>query len=227
MNARSLTLAAFSLILFLQTTSFAVVTTYNSRAAWNAAIGGSPSFLVDLNDFTQATSFESAPLDLGPFSIFKKGTVYGTNANRVNVPPEGGVDSSPHIRIFVDSDAVDSFGVKDEVELTFDNPIWGWASDFRSFSGGELLVIETPGGLSIPVPDTPPDPRQSTTIFFGFTTSEPISSFSFKPMFQINGQGENDVLDNVAGATVPEPAALAIISAGLSILALRRKAVTK
>ena len=76
--------------------SATVLTFYNNRAAWEAAVGG--SFVEqDFNSFTSGVSYESAPLDVGDFSVSVSGTTFGSiwhnigpvsNLNDVNGSPQ-------------------------------------------------------------------------------------------------------------------------------------------
>ena len=52
------------------------ITTFNNRMDWNNAVGGSPSFLVDFNEFESDTPFD-VPLDVGPFSLQHHGDLVG------------------------------------------------------------------------------------------------------------------------------------------------------
>jgi hypothetical protein len=75
------------------------VSTFTSRASWELAVGQSPDFLVDFNDYTTRKSFETMPLDVGPFSIVKSSGIVTGLTNEVRTGSFG-VDDSPFAQVF-------------------------------------------------------------------------------------------------------------------------------
>ena len=54
--------------------SVASITTYSDRPSWDAAVGGTPSWLVDFEGFASDTSFRTVAVDAGPFSLLQETT---------------------------------------------------------------------------------------------------------------------------------------------------------
>ncbi|MBN2023187.1 MAG: hypothetical protein JW809_10400 [Pirellulales bacterium] len=186
------------------------ITTYNTRASWEAAVGGSGWFWEeDFNSFLTDTEFRTGPVDLGEFTLQQDGPdVFGTSYNRIDVAPffYVNIDASPYALVLVNHDATDT-----TVDMVFDAPIWAWGAEFNLGLQGELLaVVKHAGGAE----ETIAVPNPSDPFFFGFTTNpmEWIESITFVPQKTISGTVEAFAMDNVVGAPIPEPATFVIWS---------------
>ena len=133
----------------------AALATFSDRAAWVAAVGGSPDFTETFEEFTSDTSFQLAPLALPDFSITQvppRDNLFSFH-NSVQVAPfQSGTPSSlttPHVRFFLEGDSAL------HVQVAFDNLIGAWGADYgdSGFDGAQVQIGFDGGGqatLSLP-----------------------------------------------------------------------------
>jgi hypothetical protein len=69
---------------------------YTSLSAWQAAVANNWQFSVNFQNFTQDTYFQTAPVNVGPFSLAQIGqnSVFGLFQNFIDVPPLQFADNS-------------------------------------------------------------------------------------------------------------------------------------
>jgi hypothetical protein len=178
------------------------VVTFNDRSSWNSAVGGTPGFLVDFEDFSADAIFGLAPVDAGPLTLAQSSGIPNF-FTRVDVPPYFAfiaAGNSPNGSTFAMSVLGNSSVVGDnKVEITFDEPQIAFGADFKNNpnqSGNDFaanqLVLDTPSGPITTSIDT-------TDGFFGFIAPERFS----KVTFQLNPSAEESStsfgMDNVVG----------------------------
>jgi hypothetical protein len=186
------------------------ITTYTNRATWAAATG-TPAFNVDFEDFKVDSSYSSAPLDVGPFSL-----------STVGVPPDGRelVDVSPFIFPPVPASfgnaCVDLF-VQDPlaVDLAFHTPVSDFFADFFGAGNGQQLTLTLSfaggGTADVLVPGAGTDLQP-----FGFISTDLVSSIRFHNSFN-----DGFYVDNIEGVVAPEPASLLMLLIGSGFIGLR------
>ena len=207
--------------------AWATPVTFTDRSAWEAATAGGHLFGVDFEDATDDTSFSSAPLDLGPFSIGQSGGFVLSSVNKIDVPPASddteSVNGSAFARGFV-NDADSSNGNEATlVHLVFDVPVYAWGADFASANTGEGLdfVLVTLGEGQIVVEGPTADDG-----FFGFAgaPSEAFTELFIVPAGVILGaSGERFGMDDVVGVMAPEPGTAPLVAVGLAAFAALRR----
>jgi hypothetical protein len=179
--------ALVSIALLEPATSPATISTYTTRTAWIAALPVPANVLVDFNGYTVDTSFASAPLDVGPFTIAV--STPGIAKQLIDVPPflspgDANIDGTAYAFIFVD----DRENLN--ATMTFDEDILAFAGDFRyaGNSGNQLLLelTTTSGVVSVAVPSP------SSLEFVGFTSTEPVSMIRLR-----NSINDGFGLDNI------------------------------
>jgi hypothetical protein len=181
----------------LPVTAQASVTTFDNRTDWNNAVGGTPSFWVDFNDFTEDTSFD-VPLDVGPFSLQHFGGLLGGGRSLVDVEPflSGTIDGTPHANIFVRGNVYRGMY---HTELTFDLPVWAFAADWNNPGNSGYPLNITAFDVSGEILFTEALLASTSTVFFGFTTSTEQEIAKIKLSSAIN---DGFQLDNIAGADI-------------------------
>jgi len=201
--------------------------TFTDRSAWEEATAGGHLFGVDFDDATADTSFSSAPLDLGPFSIGQSGGYTLSSVNKIDVPPASKESESPngsaYARGFVNAGDWLNGNEATLVHLVFDVPVYAWGADFASATTGEGLdfVLVTPGEGQILVAGPTADDG-----FFGLAgaPSEVFTELFIVPAGVILGaSGERFGMDDVVGVTSPEPGTGALVAAGLAAFAALRR----
>jgi len=173
---------------------------FHDEDSWQSALGGGPNLQYNFNSFAANTSFASAALNFGPFSM-----------RAVGEPPAGTDlvvtdNGSPYASMFLDSTR--------SVVLDFHQPVLAFGADFVS-SGLMNFGVGLTGTRGNEIIEGPPEGAQ----FFGFISTKPFDGISF--LFA-GPQGFNASvsLDNVSAAAVPEPSSLMLLGVGASVLAV-------
>jgi hypothetical protein len=215
MIKRVLSIYLLGLIIgFFSTTAFAATTTYTSYSTWLANIGGSPTFLVDFNNFTQDTSITS-PLDVGPFIVHSIGGI------GVDVPPYINSDSvygdgTPNLSIFVQGN---SEGGSKFATMSFKSPIYSWFGDFWAAGNSgyplEVSLISGSNTMNLVIGGTGTGKNS-----FGFITDLPITELVLH-----NAINDGFNLDNIAGkSSVPIPSAIWLLGSSLlGLIGIRKR----
>jgi MYXO-CTERM domain-containing protein len=207
--------------------AWATPETFTDRSAWDAATAGGHVIGVDFDDAAADTSFASAPLDLGPFSIVQSGGPVYSSVNKIDVPPASSasesVDGSAFARGFVNAGDWMNGDEATLVHLVFEVPVYAWGADFASVITGEgldfVLVMLNEDEVTVGGPTADDG-------FFGFAgaPSELFSELYIVPAGVIVGfTGERFGMDNVVSVTAPEPAPAGLVAAGLAVLAAFRR----
>lgn len=181
-----------------------VLTVYNDRSAWEAAVGG--LFLEE--DFTgfNGVSYEFAPVDVGDFDVSVAGTTFGSTFHNIG-PQTSGNDVNGTAQITAATGDVGG------TSLSFDFPIsalggyWDGVSDDRVTSfdvGGTILAIPSIEGGG----------------FFGFVSSE---AFTTELLFLSSGEADGFAIDNVVYSMVPEPSTFLLAGLGFLVVACRQR----
>jgi hypothetical protein len=192
--------------------AFGAVNTYTDRATWRAA-NGSPAFSVDFESFLVDTSFATAPLDVGAFSL---STVGNPVTDLVDVspflfPPQPASFGNAHAEIYVE----DSIPVA--ADLTLHNPVTGFFADFL-YAGNTaplMLTLSFVGGgtADLFVPGIGDDLEP-----FGFVSTAAVASIRFH-----NSVNDGFAIDNIEGGVVPEPGTAVQLILATASWCLRRR----
>jgi hypothetical protein len=191
----------------------ASVITYGDRTTWTAA-AGTPDFTVDFESFASDTSFASAPLDVGPFTLSTNGTAQA-GRNIVDVTPFmfTGVPASfgnATTDIYVEGPSLTA-------DLTFDTGVRAFFADFLNAGNtSELdLTLSFAGGGNADV--LVPGPGNQLVPFGFISTTDTITTIRFN-----NSVNDGFYIDNIS-ASVPEPSTLALLGLGLATFGFRRR----
>ena len=211
------------------TATFAALLTYDSRAAWEAAVGplsGTENF----QGFATDVPFISPATAVANNMVLQAtaATASGVGTNRIDVSPfEVPAGYSGNGSTF----AVVSLDGANEVVITFPNAVTAWGADFTSFANdGRVTRIsvydETDALLGFFEPATLAG--SFTVRFIGFRLTEGAAGslrFDYQGPFDIDGPRDAFGIDDVAfvvGRT-PEPGTLALLGLGLAGLAATRR----
>ena len=196
-----------------------VVTDFTGKAAWTAAIGGTPDWSEDFEGFaTPNEDFSTTPVVSptpggGNFSIVRVGGS-STFGNFVDADPVFDFGEPPgpvppnYAAIFVEADA----GLT--VEMTFDNPVLGWIGEFFTAIDEEDLEIEVhdAGGI-IDLIDV------NANGFVGFTLpTATVTKLVFRGAApDLSTSGEIFGLDNICAHETPLGPEIDVTGNGMSI----------
>lgn len=192
MNSR-ITFGVLGLLLCCSTlTQAGVITTYATRAAFDAAVGSST--LEDFNSQTLGTSFKGTSFDVGDFTLLRTGSSFNGLFEF-----QGGS--------FLDIDGttlgrVETGSTIGDLVFTFDAPITAFGIDTAAWNDRAIRTTVQADGMAVPVTSTP-----STAVrFFGFSSDTAFSEVRF-----VGGLGDTWSFDNLSYAqsqsVVPEPSA--------------------
>jgi hypothetical protein len=200
--------AAAALALLAATPAAATITTYASRASFDAAAGATSSFDFEgIITFNGIRAYGFPTQDFGPFTV-------STNSGSLAVIDEGYAGGSQF-----SMGTSDSLYVNGSPTLTFDVPLFSLGMDLGAFAGGTTLTITLPtGSFSVITPAS-----NTGSLFFGLTSTEAFSS-----VVVAFAGGDNAVkIDNLSfsstAAEVPEPAMLGLFGLGMIGLGLSRR----
>jgi hypothetical protein len=174
------------------TAAHAGVAPFKDRAAWEAALGGPPTFMVDFNTWVTDTSLDP-PLDVGPCILQHNGGLQGDGRSKVDADPfqfGSSVDGTAGVEIFVN-------GSQLTVDLWFPQPIWAFGADwqFAGNSGNPLRISGyDPNGILL---FTFSLNEPTRTVFFGFTSDPPEQIAQIRLSNAVN---DGLRIDNVGGA---------------------------
>jgi hypothetical protein len=206
--------------LLLGTTARASIIVFTSRPAWQAAVGAT-NIAEDFSGFAIDTSFTTSPVAISGGTIVQAGA--STFRNIVDVPPLSFPDNNgtSHASCFVNYPEGSDPGT--QVRLAFTTPVRAYGFDTwvdpplegvdaQVYAGTTLLTT-----IAIAVP---------AGSFAGFLADagEQITEVRLVSHSLTAGPGgEGFGLDNIAGATVPAPAAASVLAlAGLGLARRRR-----
>jgi hypothetical protein len=224
---------ALLIVLILSSAQFAAaqtVTTFTSRAAWEAAVGGSVVEEVTFNGFMGAgagrTQFRTQVVDAGPFTLGSFGEVADSSTiNTIRAQSaDAQNDGSPFATIATDFEI---FGV----ELVFERPVYAWGAEWFGWihviEGMTLEPVLESGETLSPVgvfvccsnPYHPPPSFVTGSTFeygfFGFVTTsdQRIAKLRIRSSRSSRadpGDYEIEDIDNVVLALTPTPVAIDI-----------------
>lgn len=202
---KSLLLAATTPIFLAAMPASAATVVFENRDDFEAASGSLAVF--DFNGFTADTSFRTAPLDVGPFTLQTTGAIspFLTGRNLIDVPPlvftTFNVDGTAILNGFVTRNLFSS----SVFDIIFDTPIFSFGADFADLqtdTGTTRLIVN--GEALAPSVAAPNAVR-----FFGFTSTEAFTTVRFDTVgFGSDGFGADNITFGGAAvvAAVPEPA---------------------
>lgn len=171
---------------------------YNDRAAWLAAIGGTPDAQEDFQGFAVDTPFRAAPVTIAIGTIGQAGLDQAFR-NEVDAPPFQFTDNNgtTHASCFVNfADA--GAGSETNVEIVFSQPVTAWGGDFNGVLGGELLAVDVDGSQEVILGTLLPT-AQDTFLGFVADAGEQIDLVIFRSQNQNpGGGGEGFGADNFA-----------------------------
>lgn len=201
---------------------------YDDRSAWEGAVAGGILFLETFDDITGDPSFSSAALDVGPFTIEQIGDPSQTGLSSTNLIDEApfrfsgdeDVNGSTYVLGFVDTSAA-TIATSILIQMVFDEPVTAWGADF--FASG------VPSGIDFwLIPTDAQDPSDWLAFdgadafngFFGFVDDG--GALYSGVAIGVGGLagGQRFGMDDVTGATVPEPSTAVLLALGLAGLAV-------
>lgn len=231
MQISSLAAAAAAFVLAvmpLASPAAAAVTYFGfSRAAFEAAAGSTVT--ETFNGFPADTSFQTLPLDVGPFGLSMSNTQFdGDGDNQVQVAPfpmpgtpdDYDVNGTPFAQVNLNNF---TSALPATFTITFDAPTFAFGADLYSFNNTDSLIMVMPGVTAINLPA-----GSTGTSFLGLVSDTSFLSVELRRTDTFGN--ERFGLDNVtfSAAPVPEPATWTMMLAGFGLLgATMRRGVTK
>lgn len=195
------TLIAFIALAGFTTTAFAA-TTYNSVAAFDAALGASSVVLDDLNDISPG-GFDplTLPIDRGDYSLTNKiGQVWGAAGATPN-----SIDGTAYLLL-----GINGFGGPGGFTVSLDQPVDAFAFEYDSSGSPAPTLRVSTDSFSQDLVIQPDSPA-----LFGVIFDNPTSEITF-----FNQSGQNFIgIDNFR---VPEPTSLTLLALG-GLALLRRR----
>ena len=177
-------LGASILLLVSGQANAATITTYDNRAAFDAAVG--PTTLEDFNSQALGTSFLDVALDLGDFSVERE-TSGGADEGRMQVGFPCQFDGTICGEVTTRS--------SQDLVFTFLDPIFAFGLDVYALNDENVLrTLVEADGTNVPV-TVEGDP---TARFFGFSSDTAFTEVRF-----VGVVGDGWAFDNLAYASPP------------------------
>ena len=201
----------------------AVIVTFNTRAAFDAAVGGG-QLSENFSGFAADTEFRTVPVAANGFVIQREGVDTTNFRNLIDVPPLAFTDNNGTANASSYTNAAEGASPGAQVRISFPVAARAFGADFYNTTIGEGLVLEAFSGAaslgSFPIPLV-----ANGGAFFGVAgnAGESITSFQLRSQNLTPGSGgEGYGMDDVAVALIPEPAA-GILAAAMGSLLLARR----
>lgn len=194
-----------------QASEAAMITTFDDRAAFDAATGGG-LLLETFNSFTTDRTFHNTPVDVGDFTISMNNGVARQDVNRIDTPPFNSsinFDGTPYAGVG---------GSNYSLFLTFDAPITAFGADLGFLGVGENSAPRTT--LNVLGDSFLPPQIGVGFRFFGLVSDTAFNVVEFR-----TSANDGWSFDNVAYGTgeqstpVPTPSSIAVFIIALLGLA--------